>query len=61
MKTSVLLRLTAAIVLIFASAVPMHATPPPITFQMPVSRNSHSFILWQKTGLLTSPAQKGLF
>ena len=45
-----LLRFTAALALFFAPAVPVQATPPTRTFQLPDSRHSHTFKLWQQTG-----------
>ena len=57
MQSTLLLRLTTFLVVCICS-ISAHADPLPTwTFQLPVSRNSHSFILWQSTGPLSSPVQ----
>ena len=49
MKTTTILRLTATLLLLCASAPPVQAAVQWETFQLPVSRNSHSFKLWQRS------------
>ena len=48
MKSSLILRLAAACILL-ATPATMQAVVQWETFQLPVSRNSHSFKLWQRS------------